>query len=186
MKLSAVVNRREKSSADSNATNVCMVCNKRFPSIYQMRIHQADHTAAPSRLGKNSTKSVMASTAKVTALLNGNLSASKRPTTPRRFSSKSVSPGGRTVSCDLCNKQYKRVTHLQIHMSRAHTASKPFTCKVCSSGFTNKAAYKLHVSTHSTDLPYKCEQCGETFQYSAYLESHQDTHTGQWCIQGSG
>lgn len=164
------------SKVENEATNVCMVCNRSFQSIYQMRIHQAEHTTLPTvSTTKKTGRPPKSASTSVKSLLNGKPSYTKK-TTPR----KTRKDDGKSISCDLCNKRYKRVAQLQLHMSRVHSDLKPFVCKVCALGFTDVKAYKLHVSTHSTDLPYKCDRCGECFQYSAYLESHRIIHTGNY------
>lgn len=53
---------------------------------------------------------------------------------------------------------------------------KPYVCKECEWGFSDKAALIIHQRTHSGEKSYVCNRCGESFMLKSHLIRHQRAH----------
>lgn len=102
--------------------------------------------------------------------------------------------GRRGLRCSLCQKIFKRVTHLNAHMKTC-TSVKSFQCAECTKSFSTASLLKTHQRTHSANKPvesytstfvsrrnslqhgYKsvthtCSTCNEQFRNTAVLRRH--------------
>lgn len=91
-------------------------------------------------------------------------------------------------TCQYCGTLFSRLGRLETHLQTAHadilqkkgikpTKAKPFSCDVCSKGFTLKNSLRNHLAViHSrSDLleqSFKCEHCGKLFAIRSRLEFH--------------
>ncbi|XP_062846295.1 zinc finger protein 236-like [Trichomycterus rosablanca] len=92
----------------------------------------------------------------------------------------------RCYICTVCNKAFKRHTHLKEH-EHVHvngptlSSQKPrvFRCSSCEKAFSKPSQLERHVRTHTGERPYKCEQCEKAFNQKSALHIHTVKHTGE-------
>ncbi|XP_013880065.1 zinc finger protein 236 [Austrofundulus limnaeus] len=106
--------------------------------------------------------------------------------------------------CSICNKAFKRATHLKEH-ERVHqpgpspSSQKPrvFSCSSCSKAFAKRSQLERHNRTHTGERPFKrsqlerhnrthtgerpfkCSQCDKAFNQKSALQVHMVKHTGK-------
>uniref|UniRef100_A0A8C4DK37 Zinc finger protein 236 n=1 Tax=Dicentrarchus labrax TaxID=13489 RepID=A0A8C4DK37_DICLA len=88
--------------------------------------------------------------------------------------------------CSLCNKAFKRATHLKEH-ERVHqpgpspSSQKPrvFHCSSCAKSFAKRSQLERHNRTHTGERPFKCSQCDKAFNQKSALQVHMVKHTGK-------
>ncbi|XP_076006459.1 zinc finger protein 236 isoform X2 [Genypterus blacodes] len=88
--------------------------------------------------------------------------------------------------CSVCNKAFKRATHLKEH-ERVHqpgpspSSQKPkvFNCSSCSKAFAKRSQLERHNRTHTGERPFKCGQCEKAFNQKSALQVHMVRHTGK-------
>ncbi|KAK7887145.1 hypothetical protein WMY93_026766 [Mugilogobius chulae] len=88
--------------------------------------------------------------------------------------------------CPVCNKAFKRATHLKEH-ERVHqpgpslSSQKPrvFNCSSCSKAFAKRSQLERHNRTHTGERPFKCPQCDKAFNQKSALQVHMVKHTGK-------
>uniref|UniRef100_A0A671WLP4 Zinc finger protein 236 n=1 Tax=Sparus aurata TaxID=8175 RepID=A0A671WLP4_SPAAU len=88
--------------------------------------------------------------------------------------------------CSLCNKAFKRATHLKEH-ERVHqpgpspSSQKPrvFNCSSCVKAFAKRSQLERHNRTHTGERPFKCGQCDKAFNQKSALQVHMVKHTGK-------
>ncbi|KAF7669195.1 hypothetical protein LDENG_00228350 [Lucifuga dentata] len=88
--------------------------------------------------------------------------------------------------CSVCNRAFKRATHLKEH-ERVHqpgpspSSQKPrvFNCCSCSKAFAKRSQLERHNRTHTGERPFKCAQCDKAFNQKSALQVHMVKHTGK-------
>ncbi|VDN43467.1 unnamed protein product [Gongylonema pulchrum] len=65
-------------------------------------------------------------------------------------------------------------THMQVH-----SGERPFTCGVCSRGFTEAGSCRRHMKQHTGERPHTCEFCNKIFFRVDALKRHKKTHNRQ-------
>uniref|UniRef100_A0A1A7X756 Zinc finger protein 236 n=1 Tax=Iconisemion striatum TaxID=60296 RepID=A0A1A7X756_9TELE len=88
--------------------------------------------------------------------------------------------------CSICNKAFKRATHLKEH-ERVHqpgpspNSQKPrvFNCSSCAKAFAKRSQLERHNRTHTGERPFKCSQCDKAFNQKSALQVHMVKHTGK-------
>ncbi len=70
-------------------------------------------------------------------------------------------------------KTFRSKDGLRRH-EQTHFKDKPFSCEVCSEGFTEKSSLDLHSAKHTGKLPFTCGFCQdeEGFKDEADLRKH--------------
>ncbi|XP_076837436.1 zinc finger protein 236 isoform X2 [Brachyhypopomus gauderio] len=88
--------------------------------------------------------------------------------------------------CHVCNKAFKRATHLKehefVHLNGPTLSSqKPrvFKCSSCDKAFSKPSQLKRHTRTHTGERPFKCPQCDKAFNQKSALQVHTVKHTGE-------
>ena len=61
----------------------------------------------------------------------------------------------KSLVCDVCNKKFKRRSHLKRHISVVHEGQKPFNSELCGKKFHGKWALKCHVDGVHEGKPFK-------------------------------
>lgn len=57
-------------------------------------------------------------------------------------------------TCSICQKTFHSNTYLQEHMN-LHTGARPFLCKVCGKGFTDRGRLRSHLKNHESSTGMK-------------------------------
>lgn len=78
---------------------------------------------------------------------------------------------GEMYKCNICNKEYTRLNHLQRHMA-GHGRRKVHICKICNKTLTRLEHLKRHLITHMKNKPFQCELCKRGFNRSEHLMNH--------------
>lgn len=81
----------------------------------------------------------------------------------------------RPYSCNICEKTFKRRTHLNIHLF-THNDHRPHVCKTCNKSFTHSYFLKQHEYIHSTQKDYSCPICQKEFTVRRYFRLHVRNH----------
>ncbi|XP_073702923.1 zinc finger protein 236-like [Garra rufa] len=88
--------------------------------------------------------------------------------------------------CRVCNKAFKRATHLKEH-EYVHkkgpkvNSQKPkvFKCPNCDKAFAKPSQLERHNRTHTGERPFKCTLCDKAFNQKSALQVHRVKHTGE-------
>lgn len=82
--------------------------------------------------------------------------------------------------CNRCDKVFRKLHHLNIHVSVMHLEGMTYKCKTCNKQFCNKYPYECHLLTHRKEpheFPHACEVCGKRFANIIHLQRHSFRHT---------
>ena len=85
---------------------------------------------------------------------------------------------GSQFSCTQCERQFKDVSGLILHL-RTHTGEKPFACHVCPYQTSRKDTLASHLRTHTNERPFKCQLCEYAAKTSGDLTVHMRKHTNE-------
>ena len=79
--------------------------------------------------------------------------------------------------CNLCPKQFKVNTNLNLHKMRVHSDARNFKCDICSKTFKVNHALSKHKKAVHSDVKKdknenKCKKCDKVFLNSKCFKSH--------------
>ncbi|XP_045470316.1 zinc finger protein 73-like isoform X1 [Harmonia axyridis] len=150
-----------QASAKPSEQNVCMICQKMFPTKSALQTHQRTHGV------------------KVTEDQYRCNICSKTFAVPARLTRHyRTHTGEKPFRCEFCNKSFSVKENLSVHR-RIHTKERPYKCEVCSRAFEHSGKLHRHMRIHTGERPHKCTVCSKTFIQSGQLVIHMRTHTGE-------
>lgn len=82
---------------------------------------------------------------------------------------------GKTYTCQVCSKTFKRREHLYQH-SKLHSGLRPFSCVHCPKTFSRKEHLMRHLTSHSGAKDFGCDICNKRFSRPDNLKKHKRTH----------
>ncbi|ELU14100.1 hypothetical protein CAPTEDRAFT_154598 [Capitella teleta] len=175
----------------------CHMCNKVFPSLYDLGVHQYSHSLYPNQGPKASPRHFRCMKCGVKyaspeALVHHLETETHHYECPhcqkvftcerylRRHLPIHVSVG--IYECEVCYKRFKTENYLKVH-SVTHTDEKPFACELCEAAFNRRDKLNRHMSTHDVNKKYKCPfkahtGCNKEFNRADKLKAHIITHSG--------
>ncbi|XP_076060894.1 uncharacterized protein LOC143036875 [Oratosquilla oratoria] len=81
----------------------------------------------------------------------------------------------KAFACPICEKQFKRMRPLNVHLLRAHSdQSQKHICSYCKNVFNSVAELERHKSIHKRECP--CQACGHVYSTKAALQNHLAVH----------
>lgn len=120
-----------------------------------------------------------------------NSSKSKRnepiKTAARKKSIKYNDLDSRQFFCNLCDRKYKKKSHLERHF-RVHTGVRPYGCHMCEKRFAVRSILKQHIRVHTGERPFSCNICFQRFPQKSGLMTHMMLHNGkpfkcEYCVK---
>lgn len=82
--------------------------------------------------------------------------------------------GSNPFTCEVCQKQCKRSSHLHFHRRSHFTKDFGYSCKHCDRQFSSSGNCQKHIArVHTLEKRYKCPQCPDSFVYTRQLKIHQ-------------
>ena len=88
-----------------------------------------------------------------------------------------VKCGSVHVVCNMCNKRFKSVRYLKVHIKTIHVKPKIQCDKAdCDMKFLTESKLRAHIKSHDK---VECEICGKTFKSKNVLKCHKFKHHSQ-------
>lgn len=82
-------------------------------------------------------------------------------------------------SCNKCNRIFRKLSHLNAHVTLTHLGELPYQCDVCEKQFSSTRTYNSHLLIHQkrpNEFPFKCNICDKTFPIKFYWRRHTLLH----------
>uniref|UniRef100_A0A8C6WY91 Zinc finger protein 341 n=1 Tax=Neogobius melanostomus TaxID=47308 RepID=A0A8C6WY91_9GOBI len=175
----------------------CHLCNKVFPSLFELGVHQYSHCFCPQQSTRKEAAvyrclKCQSRYSTQEALEQHLLTASHSFPCPhcqkvfpceRYFRRHLPTHGiGRRFKCPICKKAFKTDHYLKLH-SRIHSGEKPYKCSLCDATFNRKDKVKRHMLIHEPIKKYKCPfrthvGCTKEFNRPDKLKAHILSHSG--------
>ncbi|XP_021375901.1 zinc finger protein 341-like isoform X3 [Mizuhopecten yessoensis] len=184
-------------SHDEDMSYRCHMCNKFFPTLYDLGVHQYTHSLYPNQgikpgprhfqctkcMNKYSTPEALEHHL-ATSTHNHSCPHCEKTFTCERYLRRHLPSHGSEgqFQCPTCEKRFKGEHYLKMHML-IHSGEKPFQCDVCSASFNRKDKLKRHMLIHDSNKRYRCPfkaltGCQKEFNRPDKLKSHILTHSG--------
>lgn len=140
----------------------CMSCRKTFLTKEQLSDHyKRTHSGLPP--GHCGRCGALFDSVKALAIHDN--SCKKKNTHPRNNRDRRT--------CSECNKTFKTLTRLQVHMNIEHQS---FVCDKCGIGFTIFSDLQSHIKRSHAPALEKCVVCSKSFDSKKELRKHLQTH----------
>lgn len=185
-------------SHEEDMTYRCHVCSKHFTTLYELGMHQFNHSACEdntlNRIGPRHFQCTKCLNKYSTPeALEHHLSTSthdfpcphcKKIFPCERYLRRHLPTHGSIgqFPCLTCQKRFKTEHYLKMHVL-IHSGEKPFTCEICSAAFNRKDKLKRHMLIHESVKKHKCPfrnftGCTKEFNRPDKLKAHIITHSG--------
>ncbi|OXA47342.1 Zinc finger protein 91 [Folsomia candida] len=175
---------------------VCSTCERRFPSLSNLRSHEVTHLEKSARRifkcclcpQMSLTRANLQKHVQVVHENQGNYHCSfcdKRFSTlgNMRLHVDVKHPPNREKihSCDKCEYRSHSKVYLAQHVKRHNPANRGknparFPCTLCGKEFKIRKDLETHISMHTTEKAYVCSTCGRSFSHANSLKRHEATH----------
>uniref|UniRef100_A0A182QMK1 Protein krueppel n=1 Tax=Anopheles farauti TaxID=69004 RepID=A0A182QMK1_9DIPT len=187
----------------------CEDCNKSFPALKQLTVHNRTHQAR--RGGNRDSKA------------KGTTNSGKRGRPAKSVPKVLPPPNPVTYDCEVCGMKLKTKSNYTNHRKshdwsakekkpaaaedtkstsrrvylcnicgqhcksssnltvhiRRHIGQFICECSVCGKGFPRRSDLEMHMRKHTGEKPFICSTCGRTFSRLDRLRIHTRTHTGE-------
>ncbi|XP_025116073.1 zinc finger protein 341-like isoform X3 [Pomacea canaliculata] len=165
---------------ENEMTYRCHQCNKYFPSLYELGVHQYTHSLYPSQSLKSGPRHFQCTKCgnKYTTpeALEHHLATTTHqypcPHCHKIFSCERFLRRHLPIhGSEGCNKEFNRPDKLKSHII-THSGIKPFKCSVCGKGFSRRPHLMEHERGHNADYRFKCEKCGKGYFRAKLFNVH--------------
>ncbi|XP_061676790.1 RB-associated KRAB zinc finger protein [Syngnathoides biaculeatus] len=147
------------STLDEDDRFQCAECDKVFPTVQKLRVHQCNETDEKPYHCSLCRKEFQLRCSVAMHMLTHSEEDS--------------------WTCEECGRRFRDYKRLRCHQ-RCHPVLKPYECPECGMAFRYSSVMEDHRRKHSDQLrSYLCTVCGKTFKYSSLLQQHQYLHTGE-------
>ncbi|KAJ0064692.1 hypothetical protein NL108_011780, partial [Boleophthalmus pectinirostris] len=140
----------------------CHLCNKVFPSLFDLGVHQYSHCFCPQQ-----------STHKEATVYRC-LKCQSRYSTQEALEQHLLT-ASHSFPCPHCQKVFPCERYFRRHLP-THGIGRRFKCQICKKAFKTEHYLKLHSRIHSGEKPYKCSLCDATFNRKDKVKRHMLIH----------
>ncbi|XP_030759191.1 zinc finger protein 2-like [Sitophilus oryzae] len=164
--------------------HVCEVCNTKFPSFKQLRLHSRMHDPVKTKKVDPPVSYNIMGEGKNENQENAEREVFHCPVCNKIYDKEyeTVHLKSHAVQqiniCYVCNRRFENKDNLEMHM-KAHTGTKKFACSYCKKPFTNYDALEYHVVNQCHKRQYECQYCGRRFARPHEKVKHERIHTGE-------
>ncbi|XP_019629163.1 PREDICTED: zinc finger protein 341-like [Branchiostoma belcheri] len=149
-------------SHEEEMTYRCHMCNKQFPSLYELGVHQYSHSLYPNQGPRPGPRYF------------------RCPKCMNKYASPEaldhhLATSSHNYSCPHCEKVFPCERYLRRHLP-THGTMGDHVCNVCEKRFKTEHYLKMHVLIHTGEKPYSCSQCNATFNRKDKLKRHMLIH----------
>ncbi|XP_077074484.1 zinc finger and BTB domain-containing protein 48 isoform X2 [Siphateles boraxobius] len=84
--------------------------------------------------------------------------------------------GERPFSCEFCEQRFTEKGPLLRHIASKHQDGRPHFCHICNKTFKAIEQLRVHVRRHKGMRKFECSECGYKFTRQAHLRRHSQIH----------
>ncbi|KAK2885578.1 hypothetical protein Q8A67_016415 [Cirrhinus molitorella] len=84
--------------------------------------------------------------------------------------------GERPYSCEFCEQRFTEKGPLLRHIASKHQEGRPHLCHICNKTFKAIEQLRVHVRRHKGMRKFECSECGYKFTRQAHLRRHSQIH----------
>ncbi|KAI4871768.1 hypothetical protein NFI96_010926 [Prochilodus magdalenae] len=84
--------------------------------------------------------------------------------------------GERPYSCEFCEQRFTEKGPLLRHIASKHQEGRPHFCQICNKSFKAIEQLRVHVRRHKGMRKFECTECGYKFTRQAHLRRHLQIH----------